>query len=92
MNKLEELIEQRRNVNILKNDILRTLNDTEGKYIKNKEIIKRCKNILEKYNLEIEKLDQIINKTKKKTLKELIGSASSKSIDFNKVRDEWRSR
>lgn len=31
-----------------------------------------------------------LTKNKKKTLKSLMGSASSKGIDFNKVRDEWK--
>ncbi|KOC41936.1 hypothetical protein ADU86_13435, partial [Clostridium botulinum] len=33
---------------------------------------------------------QEINQKKKELLKNLMGSASSKSIDLNKVRDEWR--
>ncbi|MDK0854902.1 hypothetical protein [Clostridium perfringens] len=31
-----------------------------------------------------------LNKTKKELLKSLMGSASSKEVDFNKVRDEWK--
>ena len=31
-----------------------------------------------------------LTEDKKNMLKELMGSASSKQIDFNKVRDEWR--
>lgn len=92
MSKLEELIEQRRKASILRNNILRKLNDINGEDVKGKEIIKSYKIMLEGYNQTIEKLDKIINKMKKKTLKQLMGSASSKSIDFNKVRDEWRSR
>ncbi len=31
-----------------------------------------------------------LNKSKKELLKSLMGSASSKEVDFNKVRDEWK--
>ena len=31
-----------------------------------------------------------LDRKKKELLKNLMGSASSKSIDLNKVRDEWR--
>ncbi|PWX20909.1 hypothetical protein [Clostridium perfringens] len=31
-----------------------------------------------------------LNKSKKELLKNLMGSASSKEVDFNKVRDEWK--
>lgn len=44
------------------------------------------------YIEEIIRRKQVIGltKDKKKILKELMGSASSEQIDFNKVRDEWR--
>ena len=31
-----------------------------------------------------------LNKDKKQLLKSLIGVASSKEVDFNQVRDEWK--
>lgn len=31
-----------------------------------------------------------LNKSKKELLKSLMGAASSKEVDFNKVRDDWK--
>lgn len=59
----------------------------EGKVKNNPYISREVFNMRKIIN---EKKFSGLNKQKKELLRSLMGKASSKEIDFNKVRDEWR--